>query len=115
MQFLIWATVVAGVTLIVTISKLFAGLRAAFPRACGGAMVTMRTFVGSVLSCPLCFGVYVGIFFALFGYTPVVLPHPAWMPGLGHDALVVLCSGAAGGLVSFTWHVVLAHLGSMDL
>jgi hypothetical protein len=115
MNFVVWATVVWGVTMIVTTSKLFAPLRDRLPRTCGMKNhVTPRTFLGSLLACPMCFGWWVGAGFAALGYTPVVIVTP-WLPGWAQLGLTIVSAGAAASAVCWTWHVVNVRLGSLDL
>ncbi len=113
MSILVWAAVVWGVTMIVTTSKIFAGLRGAFPHAYGPDKLTLKNTFGTLLRCPMCFGFWVGVFFAALGYSPVELSQTLPTP-VAH-ALALLSAGAAASAVSWTWHVVLARLGSMDL
>ena len=107
-----WALVCWGVTLLVTTSKIFRRLRGRFPHAGPGEDVTRRTFLGSMLHCPMCFGTWAGMALAAFGWPPFridALGPIAWCAGL-------VAGGASGAAVAWFAHVLHAHLGrGLDL
>lgn len=89
---LTWFLVVDGITLIVTQSKLTSPLR--------DALDARSEFFGFLLSCPMCFGFWVGVLLALLGLLPEGLPAnwPTWA--------IAWASGAAASASAFSFHVV---------
>jgi hypothetical protein len=89
---------VYGVTLIVTVSKLFAPLRALFLRLTGSHF----------LHCPMCVGFWISNAIVLCRTTDVRIPvdaHPAtWI-------LYLLIFGGAGSGFCWIVHVILVRLG----
>jgi hypothetical protein len=114
----LWSAVVYGVAMIVTTFKLFAPVRDRFPKAEGGAYITPKTAIGTLLSCTPCFATWVAMTLATLGYSPLTpsLMHlRAFVPTSAANVLAVFASGMAGAALAWTWRVVLAKLGSQTL
>jgi hypothetical protein len=84
-----WALAVYGTTTIVTESKLFAPLRAGVSRR--------SAFLGTLFSCAMCFGFWVGAAYSMLGLSLVAGSSPAWWP----IWLRAITDGAAGAGVSW--------------
>lgn len=95
---LVWALTVHGITQIVTVSRIARPVREAAP-----------TPIRALLSCPMCFGFWVGIALSLFGLSPLG-PFVSW-PVVARGVV----DGAAASAVCWAAHVVLARLGALDL
>jgi len=72
---LIFIIVNFGITLIVTKSKIFKGLREYFCKI-------SPNFLGYLFSCPLCFGWWSGLLTSLIIFSPVMLINPLLNPFL---------------------------------
>ena len=96
----LWAAVVYGATLAVTGSVLLQPFRRWLARH--------WIWAGKLVSCPMCFGAWVG------GASWLVLPELC--PVQGHAWYVAVPSnGFAGCAVCWTLHVLLARLGAEEL
>ena len=118
---LLFSLIVCGLTQIIAVSKLFEPIRDLFPHAEGGERVKLKTFVGSVLRCPMCLGVWIGAGIAL-------VSTPLWLTTSQNDLLrtvspysvgavigIFVAAGAIGSAVAWGWHVLLAWLGALKL
>ena len=94
MGFLLWALFVYGVTLTVTGATITAGLRR--------RLKVGLPWVGKLVSCPMCFGWWVGLAVGLVG----VPPSPSGNPLMDAFASMSVCWIA---------HVVLTRLGAEKL
>lgn len=92
-----------GTTLIVTQSKLFASLRA--------WLAGVSKWAGTLFKCPMCFGFWAGVFWALAGLWPhTVLWGRAWM-----RPLELLAAGCVSSATCWIVRVVLHRLGEDEL
>ena len=94
----VWALAVHGITQIVTVSRIARPVREVAP--------SPRR---ALLSCPMCFGFWVGLALSLCGLSPLG-PLVSW-PGLARAVV----DGAAASGVAWAAHVTLARLGALDL
>lgn len=97
-RLVVWALVVHGITQIVTVARIARPIRAAAPAP-----------LGALLSCPMCFGFWVGVGLSLAGLSP----SHAWVTWpLFAEAVA---DGAAASAVAWAAHVTLARLGALEL
>src|SRR3954452_21530595 len=95
---LAWALSVHGITQIVTVSRIARPIREAAPPP-----------LRALLSCPMCFGFWVGLALSLAGFG-VVGAFVSW-PRLP----VAVVDGAGGSAVAWGAHVILARMGALEL
>ena len=98
---LAWTAAVYGVVLIVTGSKLMEPLRRLTKQ--------LWPFLGYLLSCPMCFGFWVGAAVDLAGLPLLMSRGSVSLP------VSVVLSGTASSALSWGCHVTLARLGAEDL
>lgn len=71
-KLLIWVLLCYGLTNIVVFGMIFENLREFFNK--WGASNNIFNFIGGfiykIITCPMCFGMYAGIFFSLFVFSP---------------------------------------------
>jgi hypothetical protein len=94
-----WALVIHGVTQIVTVSRLFAPLRAAAP----------WPWLSGLLKCPMCTGFWVGFVASTLGLGPIQAI------GMWPWPMAAIADGAAASAVAYAVHVVQVALGSESL
>lgn len=100
MSVLVWVLIAYGVTMLVTISKIAEPLRRRIPTA----------FARKLVSCPMCFGFWVGIGLSLSGVGIAPAPSLSHLSPLAR----VLMDGAAASASSWILHVALAKMGALD-
>lgn len=86
-----------GLTNIVTGGKIFAGLRA--------WLLSKNVSAGFWIQCPMCFGLPVGVFWALAG----LWPRMTWWP------MDLLAAGCVGSGWCWAVHVVMVKMGEDEL
>lgn len=91
-----WMLVVVGHTTIVAHSTLFAPLR---------QRLSFSVFLHTLITCSMCVGWWVGVFWALVGWPLVDLG-----PSLASRALAVLASGCASSILAWSHHVGFAAI-----
>ena len=100
-RFLIFLLAIYGTTNIITSGKIFEGLRRKIEK--------ISDFWGYWIKCPMCMGLWVGAFFSVMGWTPVI---HGWASSRLNSVVIY-------GLVSSGWcwivRVVLHSLGEDDL
>jgi len=113
-HYFIWAMTVWGTVQIVTQSKLFAGFRGLFtPAEPGQPIRTLSQFFGSLFSCSLCFGWWIGAAVHLIGLGLLSndMGIKAIAP-LGGDVATVAPHSAAGWAIAVVMMVLDGAAGS---
>lgn len=97
-----WIMVVSGLVQIVTQSSLFEPVRR--------VVANRSSFLGELLSCPLCFGTWTGIGFSLLGISPSLtllsLPGSPWF----QRVLAALFDGCGASFAAFGWVALRGYL-----
>jgi hypothetical protein len=119
-HYFIWAMTVWGTVQIVTQSKLFAGFRGLFtPAEPGQPIRTLSQFFGSLFSCSLCFGWWVGAAVHLIGFGLLsndmgikAILVPEMFAPFGGDAVAVVPRSAAGWAIAVVMMILDGAAGS---
>lgn len=97
-----WFVVVSGLVQIVTQSSLFEPVRR--------VVANRSSFLGELISCPLCFGTWTGIGFSLLGISPsltlLYLPETPWL----QRGLAALFDGCGASFAAFSWVALRGYL-----
>ena len=73
-EFLVWVLVAYGVTNIVVFGKIFESTRFFFTTWGNEPKLKFHNiakFISELISCPMCFGFWVGVFLNIFFYSPI--------------------------------------------